>query len=118
MDQTEFAFTLPKGYVDPEGTLHRDGIMRLARAFDEIAPKKDPRVASNPQYEVIVRLARVVTRLGTVERIDTHLIENMYSADLAYLIALYDKVNGKATSATCPRCEHVFNVAQPTVSVG
>lgn len=110
MDQTETPFTLPKGYVDADGTVHRDGVMRLARAFDEIAPKKDPRVATNPQYEVVIRLSRVVTRLGSVNRIDPHLIENLFSADLAYLIALYDKINGKATSVTCPRCEHSFNV--------
>ncbi len=110
MEETEFPFTLPKGYIDPEGTMHRDGVMRLARTFDEIAPKKDPRVASNPQYEVVIRLSRVITRLGTVERIDPHLIENLFSADFAYLIALYDKINGKATEVTCPRCEHCFNI--------
>lgn len=108
MEQTEFAFTLPKGYLDSEGTKHCDGTMRLARAFDEIAPKKDPRVASNPQYEVIIRLARVITKLGTVDRIDPHVIENLYSSDLSFLIDLYDKINDRATMVTCPRCEHAF----------
>src|SRR3712207_9238535 len=65
MLQTEFPFTLPKGYVDAEGNLHREGVMRLATAFDEIAPMKDPRVQSNPGYLVIILLSRVVTRLGT-----------------------------------------------------
>ena len=34
--QTEFEFTLPKGYVDGEGNVHRNGVMRLATAADEI----------------------------------------------------------------------------------
>jgi hypothetical protein len=38
MLETEFPFSLPRGYVDGEGNLHRDGTMRLATAFDEIAP--------------------------------------------------------------------------------
>ena len=38
MLQTEFEFTLPLGYADAEGTLHRTGTMRLATAADEILP--------------------------------------------------------------------------------
>ncbi len=66
MLQTEFAFTLPKGYVDHEGNLHREGIMRLASAADEIAPLQDPRVQRNSAYMSIILLARVITRLGNL----------------------------------------------------
>ena len=45
--QTEYPFTLPKGYVDNEGKLHRQGVMRLATAKDEIIPLQDYRVQSN-----------------------------------------------------------------------
>ena len=61
--QTEFEFTLPKGYIDDDGNLHRQGVMRLATAADEILPQKDPRVQSNPAYLTIIVLSRVVTRL-------------------------------------------------------
>jgi len=44
MFQTEYEFTLPKGYVDEDGSLHKEGIMRLATAADEILPLRDPRV--------------------------------------------------------------------------
>ena len=54
MLQTEFPFTLPRGYVDPEGDLHREGIMRLATAYDEVAPLKDPRVQANPGYLISI----------------------------------------------------------------
>ncbi len=91
--QTEFDFTLPRGYVDSNGTMHRKGRMRLATALDEIAPLRDPRVRSNQAYLVIILLARVITKLGTVEMIDTGVIENMFSADLAFLQDFYRKIN-------------------------
>ncbi len=91
--QTEFEFTLPRGYVDSEGTLHKKGTMRLATAMDEIAPMRDPRVRANQAYLVIILLARVVTKLGTIEVIDTGTIENMFSADLAYLQDFYRRIN-------------------------
>jgi hypothetical protein len=91
--QTEFEFTLPRGYVDSHGTLHRKGKMRLATALDEIAPLRDPRVRSNQAYLVIILLARVITKLGTVEIIDTGVVENMFSADLAFLQDFYRKIN-------------------------
>ncbi|MFW5772148.1 MAG: hypothetical protein ACOCZH_02410, partial [Phototrophicaceae bacterium] len=69
MLQTEYEFTLPMGYIDGEGQLHRNGIMRLATAADEILPLRDPRVQSNPAYLVVILLSRVITRLGTVSPI-------------------------------------------------
>src|SRR5512142_2295858 len=91
--QTEFDFTLPKGYVAANGTLHKKGRMRLATAMDEIAPLRDPRVRANQAYLVIILLSRVITQLGTVEVIDTGVIENLFSADLAYLQDFYRKIN-------------------------
>ena len=46
------------------GNLHRDGVMRLATAADEILPLKDPRVQANQAYLVVILLSRVITRLG------------------------------------------------------
>jgi len=91
--QTEFEFTLPRGYVDSHGTLHKKGRMRLATAMDEIAPLRDPRVRANQAYLVIILLARVITQLGSVDVIDTGVIENLFSADLAFLQDLYRKIN-------------------------
>jgi hypothetical protein len=91
--QTEFDFVLPRGYVDREGTLHKKGRMRLATAMDEIAPLRDPRVRSNEAYLVIILLARVITQLGTVSHIDTDVMENLFSSDLAYLQDFYRKIN-------------------------
>ncbi len=113
MLQTEYAFTLPKGYVDRDGTLHREGVMRLATAFDEIAPLKDPRVHNNPAYLLVILLSRVVTRLGTLEQINPKVIEELYAADLAFLQDLYRRVNENGHDrirTQCPHCEQQFEV--------
>jgi hypothetical protein len=108
MLHTEFTFTLPLGYVDPGGTLHKEGVMRLATAFDEITPLKDPRVHNNPAYLLVILLSRVVTRLGTLEQITPKTIEGLFAADLAYLQDLYRRINENGHThvhAQCPHCK-------------
>ena len=113
MFQTEFEFTLPCGYLDEDGTLHRDGVLRRATAADEILPLRDPRVTRNPAYLVVVLLARVVVRLGGLDRITPAVVEGLYATDLAYLQNLYNDVNrldaaATAGTAVCPECKHEF----------
>ena len=109
--QTEFPFSLPHGYVDGEGNLHREGVMRMATAYDEIAPMKDPRVQSNPGYLVIILLSRVISRLGELEHLNPKVIENLFAADLAYLQDFYRRINENGhnrLAVTCPHCEKMF----------
>ena len=113
MLQTEFPFTLPLGYMDSQGTIHKEGCMRLATALDEIAPLKDPRVRSNQGYLLIILLSRVITRLGTVEYINPNVIDGLYAADLAYLQDLYGRINQNGSNvmrAICPHCEQEIEV--------
>ena len=113
MLQTEFRFTLPHGYVDAEGNLHREGVMRMATALDEIAPLKDPRVRSNPGYLVIILLARVIIKLGDLESINPKVMEGLFAGDLGYLQDLYRRINGSGDnrlSVTCPHCQEQFVV--------
>ena len=113
MIQTEHEFTLPIGYQDADGMLHRDGTMRLATAADEILPLKDGRVQSNQAYLIIILLSRVITKLGGIEHINPKAIEGLYAADLAYLQEFYNRINrnGKANvEAVCPKCAHEFEV--------
>ena len=91
--KTEYDFILPRGYVDKEGTLHKNGRMRLATALDEISPLRDPRVRANQAYLVIILLSRVVTKLGSIDSVDTSMIEGLFSADLAFLQDFYRKIN-------------------------
>src|SRR5688572_23338774 len=91
--QTEVEFALPKGFVDKDGVLHRDGVMRLATAADEILPLKDGRVQQNPAYLTIIILARVVTRLGALSDVNTKVVEGLFASDLSYLQQLYERLN-------------------------
>ncbi len=111
--RTEFAFLLPRGYVDGSGTVHRDGVMRLATARDELVPLRDDRVRENQAYLTVVLLARVITRIGTVDDVHAGVIENLFAADLAFLQDLYRRVNTEGhtrAAVTCPSCDHRFAV--------
>ena len=116
--QTEFEFVLPRGYVDQDGNVHRQGTMRLSTANDEIAPLRDPRVRENQAYLTVVILSRVITRLGALTDVNTGVVENIFSADLAYLQNFYRQINENGTTSfptTCPACGNRFqaDIAAP-----
>jgi hypothetical protein len=111
--QTEYAFLLPRGFVDAQGTVHRDGVMRLATARDEITPQRDPRVRENESYLTVLLLSRVVTKLGSLPQVHTGVIEGLFASDLAFLQDLYRRINQEghtAAAVTCPSCSHNFTV--------
>lgn len=93
MFETEFEFSLPKGYLDADGNLHRKGVMRLAKAIDEIVPLRDPRVKSNPAYSTVIILSRVITRLGALDEVTPLVIEGLFACDLNYLYQFYRRIN-------------------------
>lgn len=112
----EHEFELPQGYLDPDGTLHRHGVMRLATAADEILPMRDPRVQSLPAYLIVILLSRVVLRIGTVSQINPGVIERLYSRDLDFLQDLYNRINGLAApeiALRCPHCAREFRAEVP-----
>jgi len=116
MLQTEFAFVLPKGYVDDTGAVHREGTMRLATAMDEIAPLRDPRVRNNEAYLVVILLSQVITRLGPYNRVTPNMVERFFSADVTYLQDFYRQLNDledRMIDAVCPNCGHEFEVELP-----
>lgn len=111
--RTEFPFELPRGYVDDSGTVHRDGVMRLATARDELIPLRDVRVQENPAYLSVVLLGRVITRLGTVAMVHDGVVENMFASDLAFLQDFYRQVNAEGhtrAAVECPHCSEPFEV--------
>ncbi|GAB3425574.1 hypothetical protein GCM10027569_63210 [Flindersiella endophytica] len=111
--RTEFSFVLPRGYVDASGTVHRHGVMRLATARDELIPLRDDRVRENPAYLTVVLLARVITRIGTIEDIHAGIVEDFFASDLAFLQDLYRRVNAEGhtrAELVCPACSHEFTV--------
>lgn len=115
--QTEIEFRLPRGYMDEDGTLHHEGVMRLATAADEILPLKDPRVQSNPAYLTVIVLSRVVTKLGGLPDVNPRIIENLYASDVSYLQSLYQKLNTNGngnghTKVACPNCNGEIDVGE------
>lgn len=112
--ETVYDFTLPKGYVDANGDVHRQGKMRLATAGDEISAARDPRVIANPAYLSVVVLAKVITYLEGVEMVTPTTIERMFTADLAFLQDMYQKINDievPKMTVVCPDCQKSFEVA-------
>lgn len=111
--RTEYAFNLPRGYVDGDGTVHKEGVMRLATARDEIEPLRDPSVRQNEARLTVLLLARVVTRIGDVEDVTTELIEGLYAADFDHLQRLYERINTSDETVgvvSCPECHHEFEI--------
>ncbi|MGW6261646.1 hypothetical protein [Streptomyces sp. NPDC055085] len=111
--RTEYPFVLPRGYVDERGVVHREGVMRLATARDELTPQTDQRVRQNSAYLTVLLLERTVTRLGNLQEVDTFIIENLFASDLAFLQDLYRRVNQSGhteAAVTCPSCGHDFAV--------
>ncbi len=126
--QSEVTFSLPYGFTDDAGNLHRDGVMRLATTLDEIAPLDDPRTQKHPAYLGIILIARVLTRLGGFTPVPVALIERLYAADFTFLQDLYLQLNTGTGSANfgerlleteCPNCQTRFLIdLEPTQESG
>lgn len=109
--QTEYAFRLPRGYLDEEGVLHKDGVMRLATAGDELAAMRNPNVKAEESYMTIALLARVITCLGTVDEINADVIEHLFTADMEFLQNMYRTINEAdkpQIRVVCPHCGEAF----------
>ncbi|MCB8920864.1 MAG: hypothetical protein H6662_04700 [Ardenticatenaceae bacterium] len=110
---TEFEFTLPRGFVDEAGQVHRNGRMRLATAIDEIEAVEHPKVQEKESYLPVLLLGRVITQLGTLPSVGPRVIAQLYAADFAYLEDMYLRLNSSEAvlvHATCPHCSHQFQL--------
>ena len=106
----EFEFTLPLGYKDKDGIIHKTGVMRRSRAKDEIVLLQDMRVQRNRAYLIIALLGRVVSQLGTLNDVNTGVIENLFASDLRFLEEMYNRINEDEVmiSVKCPQCGESF----------
>ena len=115
---TEREFTLPRGYLDEDGTLHRDGVMRMATAADEILPLRESEVQHNPAYLSVIVLSRVVTRIGGLRLVTPKTIERLFAADVAFLQDFYNDMNAledEPNAVCCPECNHEFEVGRASL---
>jgi hypothetical protein len=111
--RTEYPFVLPRGYVDEQGQVHRNGAMRLATAKDELTAHAEPQVRQNPAYLSIYLLMRTVSRLGGIPTVDRFVVEHLFASDLAFLQDLYRRINQQGhteADVACPACGHQFLV--------
>ena len=116
MLQTEFDFVLPKGFIDDNGNVFRDGTMRMATALDEITPLRDPRVRNNEAYLVVILLSQVITRIGNINKVTPNMVERLFAADIAYLQDMYRQINDvsvRKVTLWCPNCGHEFEEEIP-----
>lgn len=109
--QTVYPFRLPKGYLDSEGNLHREGKMRLATAGDELSALRDPKVKADESYLNVVLLSKVILSLGTLAQVTPQVMEGLFISDMEFLQNMYDTIN-KADKpqiqVTCPYCGKQF----------
>lgn len=115
--ETQIAFTLPCGFVE-DGKLHKEGVMRLGTAGDEILPQKDPRVQSNPAYLPVIVLSRVVTKLGSLPDVNPRIIEGLFAQDLHFLEALYHGRTGGDDLSLKTRCLNCNGTVEVNISPG
>lgn len=110
---SEFSFTLPRGLVDGAGQVHREGRMRLATGRDELVVLRDRQAQTYPGYDTLVMLSRVITRLGSLERVTSEQLEGLFTQDLGYLREFFNRVNQQGTAMVpvhCPQCDHNFTL--------
>lgn len=111
--RTEYPFVLPRGYVDEQGRLHREGTLRLATAKDELTAQSEPLVRQNPSYLSIYLIMRTVSKLGALPVVDRFVIEHLFASDLAFLQDLYRRINADGhteVAVSCPHCGGDFAV--------
>lgn len=109
----EFTFILPRGITDNHNRVHRQGVMRLATAKDEILAQQHPSVRDNPGYSFLVMLSQVITRLGSFNSVTPDFLEKLVIRDIAYLREFYNRVNQQGNThipALCPHCNNEFAV--------
>lgn len=113
MLQTEFKFVLPKGLIDAQGMVHRQGVMRLATAKDEIYVQGDRRSQDNQIYRSLIMLSRVITQLGELPSATPEILEELFTKDIAYLREFYNRINQQgdiSIPVQCPQCNRDFTV--------
>lgn len=110
--KTEFEFTLPRGYLDAAGRLHRDGVMRLATARDEVEPLDDPRTGANPAYASVALVSRVLLRIGDVSPVTPAVVQGLFASDFVYLQEMYLRLNEGThhVETECPSCGSRFEI--------
>jgi hypothetical protein len=103
---TGFEFTLPIGYEDAEGRIHRTAVLRKMTGRDEAA-MADRRNRGNGARIITELIGNCVVRIGDIDHPGTQIARQMYSADRQYLLVKLREITfGSEMQATypCPTC--------------
>ena len=116
--RTEHVYELPKGYVDSGGTLHREVVLREITGADQEA-MLSPQLRQNPARMLTALLARVIVRLGTLEkgRIDTKVTAGLFKSDRDFLIMKLKEIDSGPEleiDVECPDCARKFKARLDT----
>lgn len=109
----EFSFTLPRGFIDDQQRVHRQGVMRLATGKDELLVQQTISAQSNPAYGFLVMLSQVILRLGSLTNIHSSQLETLTIRDIAFLREFYNRLNQQSNAhipTQCPHCQAEFCV--------
>ncbi len=107
-----FDVTLPIGYTDPEGTVHRKVVLRKMTGKEE-AILADRRFQKNGGRLVTELLHSCIVQLGELSPNGRSTVSNLYSADRNYLLLKLRSVTFGSeleSSYTCPSCSEQLHV--------
>ncbi|GAB4137355.1 MAG: hypothetical protein Fur0037_02400 [Planctomycetota bacterium] len=110
--KTEYTFELPKGYVDEKGQTHRKVTLREITGADQEA-MLNPQLRNNPAKMLTALLARVITKLGTLEgrQVDAGVTADMFKSDRDFLILKLKEIDSGPEmdiDVECPDCGKKF----------
>ena len=110
--KTEYTFKLPKGYADAKGVVHREVTIREITGADQEA-LLNPQLRNNPAKMLTALLARVITRLGTLDgrQVDTSVTADMLKSDRDFLILKLKEIDSGPEmdiDVECPDCGKKF----------
>ena len=110
--KTEYIYELPKGYVDKDGTLHKEITLREITGADQEA-MLNPQLKTNPAKMLTALLARVIVKLGSLDKakIDTSVTANMFKSDRDFLILKLKEIDSGPEmdiDVECPDCGKKF----------
>lgn len=107
-----FDVTLPIGYTDSEGTVHRKVVLRKMTGKEE-AILADRRFQKNGGRLVTELLHSCIVQLGELSPNGRSTVSNLYSADRNYLLLKLRSVTFGSeleSSYTCPSCSEQLHV--------
>jgi len=110
----EFEFTLPLGYKDDEGRMHRATTMRKMTGREE-SILADKRFHRNGGKLVTELLVNCIIRLGELERCDRSVVSRLYSVDRNFLLLKLRSITfGSELQATytCPACRESVTMTE------